>query len=221
MKKVNKNEVAWQQIKLINGGAKGLQLKFSYLENYKGHAIMNSISSKKDVPPTEPFRGQIHSLRPTVAKVMSIDYARELLHESGFEPTDMQQQFIEAAVQKAMRTIEVTGISLSERKQGKGAIISYLKTDEQGQTTGHSTPWICYTGEFVYGIEDDLEESVEQIVSDAYDYQFDDIYLDFEQLAISYPDEEISEDPEVEEADLEEVPFGDVEDANVVESDED
>lgn len=194
--KVKQKEIEWRQIKLVKGGAEGLDLKYGYLFSFKGHNICKNRGSKTDVPPHDCLIDLVKGLRPVVAKVMGIDYARTLLNMPEFEPNDMQQKLTEGIVQQAMKTIDVTGVAISTRKKDVGIIISYDKTDEDEQVTGHATSWINLEGS-VYEIEEDLSDTIDELKKEAYRYEFEDVYVDFEQMAIDYP-----QDDDIEEANV-------------------
>ena len=116
MKKTEKKDINWQLIKLIDKGASGLSVKYTYLTEYKGRGVLNTCPFSKDVEPHPSLIDCFNELRPIVSKVENVDYARKLLSLPGFDATETQQQMTEGSVQEAMRAISVTGISISEKK---------------------------------------------------------------------------------------------------------
>lgn len=191
------SEIDWQHIKLVENGGKGLQLKYAYLYSFKGHNICKSNTPKTDVPPHDDLIQLIKNLRPIVAKVMGIDYARTLLNMEAFGATDMQHQLTEGIVQQEMKTIDVTGIAISTKKKQEGAVIFYDKHDDNEQVTAQVTAWINAEGA-VYGIEEDLKEIIDDLKIEAYRYEYENKYVDFEQMAIEYP----SDDEQIDEAEV-------------------
>lgn len=183
-----RKEVSWQEISLIEKGANGLHLKYNWIVEIQGKGFMRKLGSDFDLQPHDDLVNLMKSLRPIVAKVESYDYARKLLSLEGFEATEIQQQSIEASVQQEVGKIDVTGIKFSTKKKDEGVIINYDFTDENEQTTKRHTSWINL-GPIIYGIEEDLKEIVDKLKIEAFRYEYEDKYADFEQMSIEYPEE--------------------------------
>jgi len=196
-KELKKDEIAWQKFKLVENGGKGLDLKYSFLFDEQGRKFVKVITSENDLPPHDDLIRLFKSLRPIVAKIENIDYARRLMSLPGFEPTKIQLELTEATVQESMQSIEVTGITLSERRKEDGVIISYNKNDVNDMTTGTSTTWISLESE-IYAIEEDLSDIIAEIKTEAYEYEFGSKYADFEQMTMQFDNnEEEHEEAEV------------------------
>lgn len=191
-KQLKKDEIAWQKFKLVENGGKGLDLKYSFLFEEQGQMFVKLITCENQLPPHDDLIKLFKSLRPIVAKIENIDYARRLLNLPGFEPTKIQLELTEATVQESMQSIEVTGISLSERRKEDGVIISYNKNDVNDMVTGTSTAWISLEST-IYGIEEDLSDIIAEIKNEAYEYEFGSKYADFEQLTMQFNKEELED----------------------------
>jgi hypothetical protein len=190
-----KTETEILKVKLISGGAKGLFLHYAYKFSYQGGTWCRNRKQESDISPHDDLIRLINSLKVIVAKVECFDYAREVIGLSGFEPTDTQIKLTEGVVQTKIESIEVTGISISEKKDGKHVVITYKKSDKMDCETGHATNPINYTAmEIKYGIEDDLKAIVDNIVDEAYMYEFEGKYADKEQLTFDYEEVEELED---------------------------
>lgn len=170
-KQLNQDEISWQKVKLIEGGGKGLQLKYCYIREVDGFPFVRSECPEDTMTPHDDLVKLIKSMRILVAKVENIDYARRILDLPGYEPTQIQIQLTEATVQNSMEQIEVTGVSFSERHKDDGVIISYTKTDLDDKVIGHSTTWIQLNKE-IYGVEEDLADICKELKREAYEYEF-------------------------------------------------
>lgn len=182
---LKQDQINWKKIKLVGDGSEGLELSYAYIKEIKGRGFIKSHTLMSDIPPHDDLLNLFKELRPIVATIESVDYARKLPALPGFDATDNQLILIENLTQNIMKSIEVTGIHLSERRKDKGLIISYKKYDIQEQSTGHTTTWIGLSGN-EYAIEEDLQEILNEIISESFKYEFEEKYADFEQLAIDY-----------------------------------
>lgn len=190
---MKKTELKWQKVKLLDNGAKGLHSEWAELWEHKGKGFLKSQKLDFDIPPHNDLIKALKGLKPIVAKVESFDYARNLLNTKGFEPSDIQIKMTEEMVQQFMEKIEITGVSISEKRSEMGAIISYKKYDEQGKVSRHSTSWIG-TEIIVYDVEEELKEILDGIEIEANEYWFNEKCADFEQLSIPDPDDDSEED---------------------------
>jgi hypothetical protein len=185
MKQAKKNEIEWQKIKLIAGGAHGLEIKYSYVLSIKNKGFSRTVNNNFDLQPHDDLIRLFKELRAMVAKIEHYDYARALLELNGYEPTQQQIVMTEQKVQQVISTIEITGVNISKKKNVRGVIITYKKSDENENVTGHATNWIPINSEeFIYSEQDDIKDVVEAIEGEAYEYEFNDKYADFEQLTI-------------------------------------
>lgn len=199
-KKPEQSGIEWRKIKLIKNGANGIKSDFGYLESHKGIANhVNFDGASKDVPPHDCFLKLFKRLNVIAATLDGIDYAKKILNISSFAATEEQKNIINGAVSEAVGAVEVTGLNIYKKKDSKQVILSYNKTDEEGEVTGHSTSKLSL--EFQkYGIEDLLEEIVGEIEVEAYRYFYDNVYADMEQTTIFDKDDENLDD--VEEANV-------------------
>jgi hypothetical protein len=196
MKKQKEENIEFSSIKLQSKGAKGLTIKFGYLFSFQNSAVCDNVTLNRDAPVHSNLLKHFKELMPIVSKVESIDYARNLLDLEGFEPTDTQRKLTEKAVQEKLKQIEVTGISITTKKDIRGVIITYDKYDENEQVTGHVTSRIAF-GDIIYKIEEDLEDAVDSILEETYKYLYEEKFDNMEQLSISAPSEEIEDAEEV------------------------
>lgn len=202
MKEPLRKDISWQEISLIEKGAKGLNLKYGWIVEIQGKGFLRKINPTFDLQPHNDLIMLIKSLRPIVAKVESYDYARKLLSLEGFEATEIQQRSIEASVQQEVGKIDITGIRFQTKKKDEGVIILYDFTDENDQTNKRNTSWINL-GPVIYGIEEDLKEISDELKIEAYRYEFEDKYADFEQMSFEYPEEDDeSENQDVSDAEI-------------------
>lgn len=199
MKELKKEEISWEKISLVKAGSEGLKWKYSHLVDINdGKRYLFNVNTSGDIIPNDDLIKEIHALKAIVSKVEEYDSVRELKSTAGFEPTKIQIQMIEAKAQESMKKIEVTGIELSEKKEGFGAIILYEKLDKNEETTSKKTAWICYEGKGdvapeYYGIEDDLSDTVEAIKNEAYLYITFEKFADSDQMTINYAEVEDAE----------------------------
>lgn len=207
--KIKQDQISWRKIKLISSGANGIELNYCYIKEIQGRGFLIGNNFQYDIPPHDDLVKLFKQLRPIVAKIENIDYARKLPHIPGFNPTDIQLRLMEGLTQNTLEDLEVTGISISERKKSEGVIISYKKYDIKEQSTGHSTAWINMSGT-EYGIEEDLIDIIIDIKSESFMYEFEDKYADFEQMSIDFDNEDEdeidldSDDENVTDVDFEE-----------------
>ena len=199
MKKLKRDEVNWQEVKLLTGGADGIVLKYSYLQKVQARQFIKGITSDNDLEPHSDLVRIFDQFVLIVAKAESIDYARKILDLPGFEPTDAQRSMTEEAVKHELLEVSVTGIKIIEKKDEVGVVITFDKEDDQGELSkGRKTNWIG-TGNIIYGVEEEVGELIKQLAEEAYKYEFETKHADFEQMTMDLDPEE-DKNEEIEEA---------------------
>jgi len=198
MKTPNRKEFCLRRMKLKENGAKGIDTNWAYLWDIDGLQPINRVGLESDLVPHNDLINLMKELRSIVAKVENIDYARNILTVPGFEPTDTQQLITEAGVQEALQQIEITGISLSTKKDAEGVIITYKKFDNQERCKGTSTSWINM--EIIeYGIEEELKDIIDNLKIEAYRYVYEYKHADYGQMTIPIPSDIVEEAEVIEE----------------------
>lgn len=197
MQTPKKTEMEFRKIKILKGGGDGIDLEYSYLFSVQGRTFIKKRNEHNDLPAHDDLIQLIKRLRPIVTKVINLDYARDLISAPGFEPTEQQQQMAEGLVQNVMGQIEPTGVIITKKKEGKAVVISYTKEDSQEKVTRHATALINLE-DYQYEIEDDLKDIISDLELEAFRYQYEEKYADFEQLTLDMDDVNIEEAQEVD-----------------------
>lgn len=187
---MKKENIEFEKIKIEKGGAKGVTLKYAFLQDIRGGNYMKRPDVSNEVPPHDDFIQALKQLMPIVVKMENLDYARKLQTMQGFEPSEKQLSMIESIVSGVMQSVEITGISISTRKKAKGIIVAYKKEDINEGVTGHSTNFIeIDPEELLFPFQDDIKNIVDDIIDEAYEYEFKGKYFDVEQSTIDFEEE--------------------------------
>lgn len=163
--------------------ATGTEVKFSFLYpvgNLAAHAKYDKY--KLDLLPQREIVDILNSMIPFVATYEGYSAALIFDHLNG--DNVLLAQEIEQKRLEFMGNLFVTGISLSGQEDKKNVQISYKKIAKDGKINGHSTQCISINGN-AFGFEQDLEEIIEKLICEVYDYVYNDKYSDSDQSELS------------------------------------
>lgn len=186
-----KTEIEWRKAKLLAGGANGLSYEYAALYAINGMKPLKNHKLEFSLPPHDDMVRIFKELAPHVAAIEQMDYAREIIGIEGYSPTESQIKLTQQVVEGKIRSIEITGISISKKKNKRMVVISYKKPDKNDNLQGHATNQIPIDSEeFIYDCQDDIKEIINNIENELYKYEFEEKFGDMEQLTIPEPDEE-------------------------------
>jgi len=164
-----KNQFSLSKVKLVSDG--GLIVHYEVTEVVSDQAYSNKfhVESAKDVHPD--MKKLFDNLRPVLGRVFHLISFQSLLATPGFKATKAQKELGDSYTSKVLDNIEARGVSFSGQDDNIAVIITGLMTVGNGQKTAINTPRIKFNSE-TYGFEEELENIVDEIESEVYEFLF-------------------------------------------------
>jgi len=144
----------------------GLSISYEVNESI-GEEIYNDKDTKESARIPHPdLTNLLKDLIPSVAQVFGYTQLRGAVKSNAKIEADLEEKY-----QDLISKLDVTGISISGTGNNKGIIITATMKAESNQKMAMNTHRIRFN-ESRYGFESDLENVVEDIQNECYDYLF-------------------------------------------------
>lgn len=159
--KVNKLKVP------ANGGL-SVDFKYKVTVSDATHEIQDTHKSSIDAHPD--LLGMIRGLKEYYMEAVRIKSLYRVVHEERFGASEVQKKVIDSAYSELKNNIRITQISVSGA-ENTGVVITGVIDAVTGQGMALSTHQIKLD-DFIYGWEEDLQETIEAIEAEVYDYMY-------------------------------------------------
>lgn len=167
MKECKEQDFEFKKLK-TNGG--GLNVDFSYSYAVKKEVHTNVVPLESTSPPHPELTNLLDKLKPVIADIFMFNFPRELCMINEFEATTEQSRYLERYYIEQIKKIDITGIAVSGSEEKKKVVITATYENKMGVTAINSKP-ISLSGS-KYGFEEDVENIVNELISEAYLYVF-------------------------------------------------
>lgn len=187
----------FQSFKLLTAGC---ETRFGFLYpagNFAAHAKFDKY--KLDLLPQMEIVALLKEMIPFIAIYEGYSEALRFDHLNG--DNVLLAQEIEKKRAEFITNIFVTGFTISGDEDKRSIQISYKKIAKDGKINGHATQGIKISGNS-FGFEEDLEKTIENLITEIYAYVYEDKYSDSDQSELSIwqsGHEVIGEEPEIHE----------------------
>jgi hypothetical protein len=122
-------------------------------------------------------------------KYRMISTTLEKMSDDSQDEIKKVSQIAEGLMSDAIKRLEVTGVSISGKEANRKVCIKYTYLDENQKICGRLTSAILLSGNSL-GFEEELEEDIEAIKSEVYEYLFGSKHGDSEQVTMDFEEDE-------------------------------
>jgi len=170
MKKPKLEDFKLKSVKLMKNG--GLIVNANYMFSVGNEAhTMEFKNLQCTVPVHDDLLRLLAKQKPNILRVEEINYRTmaTTLEKLGVDNQKEVSQVVEGMTQEALSKIEITGLSISGKDEKRQVVITYTKITGNKKIAGRATTAIQLSGN-VFGFEEELEDDIEKIISEVYQY---------------------------------------------------
>ena len=157
-----------KRVELLKNG--GLAVEYSMQEQLGGDTYLKEFAVKDPRDPHPDLMACFSKCESILALTWGFHDLMSLINSDGFKATPEQKKQAEKAHSLQVQSIDAKSISLSGKDKMRGAIISGAKTTESGNVAINSPRVVFDRNSF--GIEEDLEEIIDTLQSEVFDYLY-------------------------------------------------
>lgn len=168
--KVEESRFTLGKLNRIKNG--GLHIEYETKHVEESSTFINNEKTDSSIEPHEDLLVKVRALKPYLCEVIGFNDVLKVINHEDFKSSKPQQKTAEIAYDNRMKDVEITGFSINGYDKKRNVIISGKLTIQKLGVVALNTPRIKFSND-LYGWEDELEEIINDLQSEAYKYLFE------------------------------------------------